>query len=161
MSLGRTKSGLDFNARSILRLSQVILLLCCLPARAQSQQSPDMAGAATAGTEQPAKPAPGTISGSVVDGTGAVMTGAVVKLSLEDSSMSLDAASGADGQFSFTDIAPGPFQLTVTSAGFTTQAFSGTLHPGENLLVPPIVLALATASTEVRVSLTPMEMAEA
>jgi len=69
--------------------------------------------------------------------------------------------SDSDGRFFFSGVAPGAFQLTVKSAGFTTQGLSGTLHPGENLLVPPIILAVATASTEVRVSLIPTEMAEA
>jgi len=131
------------------------------PARGQSQQSPDTPGAGIAGTDQPAKPAPGTISGSIVDRTGAVVAGAIVKLSHEDSSLSQDVTSDNDGQFSFVDVPSGAFQLTVASTGFATQATSGTLHSGENLLVPPIVLAVAAAASEVRVSLTPMEMAEA
>ena len=68
--------------------------------------------------------------------------------------------SGDDGQFSFANIAPGPFQLTITSAGFATQTFSGILHSGEIYIVPQIALAVATAITEVQVGLSPTEVAE-
>jgi len=161
-SSARNPQKLIFGRQRLLWLGLgASALLFCAPSRAQSQQSPDVPATGIAGADQPAKPAAGTIGGSVVDGSGAVVTGAIVKLSSEEQSPGQDAVSDTDGRFFFAGVAPGPFQLTVTSAGFTTQGLSGTLHPGEDLLVPPIILAVATASTEVRVSLTPTEMAEA
>jgi hypothetical protein len=68
--------------------------------------------------------------------------------------------SDDDGQFSFANVAPGPFQLTITSVGFTTQASAGVLRPGESFTVPQIAMALATAVTEVRVVPTRVEVAE-
>ncbi len=68
--------------------------------------------------------------------------------------------SDDDGQFSFGNVAPGPFQLTITSVGFTTQASLGVLQPGESYTVPQIAMALATAVTEVRVVPTRTEVAE-
>jgi len=68
--------------------------------------------------------------------------------------------SGADGQFSFTNIAPGGFQLTITAAGFATQTFSGILHSGEIETVPQIELHVADALTEVQVGFTQTEVAE-
>ncbi len=59
--------------------------------------------------------------------------------------------SSDSGQFSFVNIAPGPFQLTIAATGFKTQAYSGTLSAGENCAVPQIALALATETTQVRV----------
>jgi carboxypeptidase family protein len=103
----------------------------------------------------------GTISGTVVDRTGAIVPGALVKLSREDSSLSQEAMSDSDGQFSFSGIAPGPFQLTITSAGFTTQTSSGMLLSGEDCIVPPVALVVASSVSEVKVSLTPVEVAEA
>src|SRR5260370_36583850 len=41
------------------------------------------------------------------------------------------------------------------------QTSSGTLHSGENLQVPPITLVIATAASEVQVTLTPTEIAQA
>ncbi len=68
--------------------------------------------------------------------------------------------SGDDGQFSFANVPSGPFQLTITSRGFATQASSGILRPGESYAVPQIAMALATAVTEVRVVPSRIEVAE-
>ena len=69
--------------------------------------------------------------------------------------------AGDDGQFSFANVPPGPFQLTVTAEGFSTIVTPGVLHPGEYYVAPQIVLAVATAITEVRVTpLSSMELAE-
>jgi len=59
--------------------------------------------------------------------------------------------SSENGQFFFANIPPGPFQLTIAATGFKTQAYSGTLHAGENCVVPQIGLVLATETTQVRV----------
>jgi uncharacterized surface anchored protein len=71
-----------------------------------------------------------------VDPSEAIVAAAQVRLTHEDQSPSEELLSDADGRFTFTDVAPGSFQLTVTSAGFTTRAFSGTLRPGEAYIVP-------------------------
>ena len=68
--------------------------------------------------------------------------------------------SGDGGQFSFAGIAPGPFKITVTSAGFATQTYSAVLAPGQFYIVQQIALALATEVTEVHVGLPPTELAE-
>src|SRR5260370_38982786 len=94
------------------------ILTCGFPALAQSKQ-----------TDQPLS---GGINGTVVDQTGAVVAGAPVKLSREDQSPNQEVLSGDDGQFSFADIAPGPFQLTITAAGFASPTFLGILDPGED-----------------------------
>ncbi len=83
-----------------------------------------------------------------------------MRLLREDQSPELEVLSGDDGQFSLANVAPGPFQLTITSAGFATQASSGILRSGESYTVPQIALALATAVTEVRVVLSRVEVAE-
>jgi carboxypeptidase family protein len=104
--------------------------------------------------------APGSISGTVVDQSGAVVSGARIKLSSKDQSLNQEALSGADGQFFFPSVAPGAFQLAITAAGFAPQSFSGTLHAGETESVPPIALTVADTRTEVQVSLTQVEVAE-
>ncbi|MGA9966956.1 MAG: carboxypeptidase-like regulatory domain-containing protein [Terriglobales bacterium] len=103
---------------------------------------------------------PGSISGTVVDRTGAVVAGARVSLTREDHSPAQQVVTGQDGQFSFANIASGPFQLTITCAGFATHAASGMLHSGEIYTSPPIALAVATAITDVEVVLSPEEVAE-
>jgi hypothetical protein len=84
-----------------------------------------------------------------------------VKLSREGVPLDQEAISDSDGQFYFDGIAPGPFQLTVTSPGFTLQTISGTLHSGEDCVVPPVEMTVAESVSEVKVSLTPVEEAEA
>lgn len=163
--MGRNPWKLVFGGRGVLWLSAGVLLLCLLllcgfPALAQSQQSSSVQGAAA--QEQASSPqSAGTISGTIVDGTGATVAGANVKLSCEDPLLSQEVASDGDGQVSFASVAPGPFRLTITAAGFTTQTFSGVLYPGENLVIPPIALVIASATSEVQVSMTPEEIAEA
>jgi hypothetical protein len=103
---------------------------------------------------------PGSITGTVVDPTGAAVTGARVKLSREDQSPAQEAVSDEDGQFAFANIAPGAFQIGITAEGFSPQESSGVLQPGERHVLPQISLALATAVTEVRVVPPRAEMAE-
>jgi hypothetical protein len=109
--------------------------------------------------EAPAQPHSGCIIGTVVDQSGAVVAGAKIKVT-EDQSPSLEELSGEDGEFSFPNIAPGTFQLTVTSAGFEPQTLSGVVHAGETDIVPKIALAVATNVTEVQVGFPRVEVAE-
>ncbi|HXW90379.1 MAG TPA: carboxypeptidase-like regulatory domain-containing protein [Terriglobales bacterium] len=102
----------------------------------------------------------GGIRGDVVDETGAVIAGAQVRLTGEGQSQPRDVLTGADGQFCFTNIAPGPFQLSITWEGFETQIIPGILHPGEFETEPQIVMKIAAANTDVQVGLTPSEVAE-
>jgi len=142
----------------------VAILFCGFPARARSQQPPPGT------TASPAQQSPvqqfdqqlaGSISGTVVDPSGAAIAKARVKLAREDKSPIQEVQADDDGQFSFPNIAPGPFRLTAAASGFATQTFSGTLHPGEIDIVPPIALPLGAESTEVEVVAPRAEIAEA
>jgi hypothetical protein len=104
---------------------------------------------------------PGTISGKVVDQSGAEIAGAIVKLTREDQSLSPEVTSNGDGLFAFTNVAPGPFQVTVSSPGLASQEFSGILQSGEAYVTPLIMMVIPTQVTEVRVELSPEELAEA
>ncbi len=147
-------------------------LACSFPTAAQSQQPPIVpgvktgpfeaqgTGAAAVGQELPEQRLTGSISGTIVDPTGAPIPSARVKLSHEDQSPDQEVLSGDDGEFSFANVAPGPFGITFTSEGFAAQASSGILRPGESYTVPQITMALATAVTEVRVVVSRTEVAE-
>lgn len=143
------------------------------PQQTKSQMSP-------AGTAVADPPLPGSIHGTVGDRSGAVVAGARVRLTREDQvlrdqaskdqalkdhspkdqSQSQEVISDGDGQFSFANVGPGAFQLTITATGFATQTSSGILHAGEIQTVPQIALDVATAVTDVQVSLTRIEVAE-
>ncbi len=133
--------------------------LCCGQSPSPAPNS-NAASGAPVGEQQPLQQSPGTIKGTVVDPSGAVVGSARVQLFGQISGIHQEARSGADGQFSFANIPPGAFQLTVTASGFATQTFSGTLQPGEIQTVGPIALNVAQAATEVNVGLTQVEVAE-
>jgi len=128
-------------------------LLCALPAHSQSPQPSPSA--------QPAdSPVPGSVHGTIVDPNGTAVAGAKVKLTRQDQLAGQEAQAGDDGVYSFANVAPGSFELSITAEGFATQSSSGVLHSGENVTVPLITLALATEITEVRVELSPIEIAQ-
>jgi hypothetical protein len=122
--------------------------------------SPEPGGIAPATEPLPGPRLPGSISGTVVDPSGAVVAGARVSLTADDHSLNRDVLSGVDGQFSFGNIAPGPFQLTISATGFAMQTFSGVLHSGEIDTLPQIRLNVAAAVTEVVVGLSRAEQVE-
>ena len=148
----------------------LILLICSSSAVAQTERSPRLAvendlwnsptpeGAIDEPPEQ--QKVTGTISGSVVGQDGVALAGVEVKLTIEGQSLSQEVMTGEGGQFSFTNVAPGSFQLTITSEGFSGHTSTGVLHSGENLTVPQISMVLATNVTKVRVELSPIEIAQ-
>jgi hypothetical protein len=147
------------------------VLFCALSASAQSLQAPLVQEAASSRPDAGRSGAPatqqlpdqqplGTISGTVVDQTGAPVPRARVKLSREDQSANQEVLSDSDGRFTFAQVAPGPFGIAIDSAGFATQASTGILRSGENYAIPQITLAVATAVTEVRVVPSRIDVAE-
>jgi hypothetical protein len=125
-----------------------------LPLPSATEQSPDPA-------------APGSINGMVVDQSGAAVAGARVSLTLlgkvpvsAAQSSNQETLSGGDGQFFFARVEPGNFQLTLTSSGFATQTFSGTLDAGQVYILQPIALAVAANLTAVDVNLTRIQVAQ-
>jgi hypothetical protein len=145
------------------------ILLCSLRTLAQSQEPPVAASAtsdqraAPAASARESLPEPqssGSISGTVVDATGAFIVGARVSITSKDLSPNREVLSADDGQFSFVNIPAGSFRLTITAPGFAAQTFAGTLRSGEIYTVPQTTLAIATAVTEVRVAPTRIEVAE-
>jgi hypothetical protein len=138
-------------------------LSCGFSALAQSQQAPIAQApgtGASASQQLPDQHLPGSISGTVVDGTGAVVVGARVTLTPADQSSPLEALSGDEGQFSFANVVPGTFQIKITATGFATQTSSVILHSGENYVVPPARLILSAVGTEMDVGLPRVEVAE-
>jgi hypothetical protein len=142
---------------------------CLLAVTLLISGAPAMAGQAGTGSEtqpfsaaqQTGQKASGWISGRVVDQTGVAAVGAAVKLAGDDQMPGPETVTDADGRFSFANVAPGTFRLTITSAGFATQTISGSLGSGEEQVVPQIVLAVAGVVTEVVVEPPTFEVAEA
>ena len=102
----------------------------------------------------------GTVSGKVVGQDGVGVAGAKVTLTSEGQSASQEVITDEDGQFSFTNVAPGAFQLVITSEGFATNTSTGVSHSAEPLVVPQISMVLATNVTKVSVEMSPIEIAQ-
>ena len=149
----------------------LILLICSFPAPAQTERSFAHPAAENNGLNSPItkvaidelqdpQKVPGTITGTVVGQDGVAVAGAEVKLTQEGQLGSQEIRSSENGQFTFTDVLPGSFQLVITSEGFAPHTSSGVLHSGENLTVPQVSMVLATNFTKVRVELSTREIAQ-
>jgi len=88
----------------------------------------------------------GTISGHVVDGSGAVLPGARVGI-LQRGSF---AASNNQGEFTFTDLAPGSYTVTVSYVGFSPFRADVTVATGQVARVE-VALKVASRGEEVTV----------
>jgi hypothetical protein len=170
MSMRRNVQGLVPSAGRLIWLSLFVLLFgfpiptlaqSPLPRTAQREVS-DAFGARGTGASggEPDRQLSGYITGTVLDKSGAVALGAQVRLTRDDQSPTQEVLSGDNGQFTFANLPPGPFLLTIAAEGFETQRASGALLPGQAYLVPPIRLAVATVVTEVRVAVTKFEVAQ-
>ena len=144
----------------------MFLLFFCSPAVAQSPPLDHLPGE----FNLPDAPEPslaaapdqqrhGTVRGRVVDQTGNGVVGADVIIH-DPQTVIQEVLSDDDGQFTFSRVFPGPLQLTIVAEGFATQTISFTMGYGENYLVPPITLSLATQVTEIRVSPSREEIAQ-
>jgi hypothetical protein len=102
---------------------------------------------------------PGSVIGTVLDQSGAVSVGTRIRLTPENKSAYREVISGDNGQFSFSNVPPGHFQLSVSSTGFGNEVYSGNLAPGQTFLAPPIVLSVAMVVTQVKATVDPVEVA--
>lgn len=109
-----------------------------------------------------AYPEAGSIHGTVIDNKGDVCEGAHVALTeaANSSAPSKTATSDGEGRYDFDNVPAGPFTVTVTANGFTTQTVSGVLHPGESVELKPVTLTI-TSATQVKVTADVHEIAQA
>jgi len=166
----------DKNSEPLFRVTLLGVLICglllgSLPLLAQADRPPSVPtasepqrGAPDATTPASGQPqnslATGSISGMVLDVTGGPVSGAQVRLMRAATIPAQVTSTSQDGHFSFTDVAPGPFALTIALAGFKTKTLSGSLPIAEGYLVPAVRLELAPVVTDVSVRLTTEEIAE-
>src|SRR5215469_14019556 len=136
-----------------VRLALIFLLVClqflpvCLGQTSPAGISPETPPATVSATNDSGAGALllGTVSGTVTDSSGALLAGAQIELTRANDAQKHAARSGADGRFTFPEIPAGPFQLMISSDGFAAKA---------------VALTVATAITQVNVSLSPVQVAE-
>lgn len=95
----------------------------------------------------------GSLSGTVVDSSGAVVPGAQVKLTNEATGTSTTTKSNSSGYFSFSALFPGTYDITVTAKGFSTVKETGIpVAEHESRTVSEIKLPVGAEATEVTVT---------
>lgn len=102
--------------------------------------------------------ATGSIHGVVVDKDGTVCEGAKIQLAKAGAEARI-ITSDTNGQFQFTGVPPGAFQLIISSSGFGTQVVSGILHASESYDAKSIQIEV-TSTTDVRVTASQVEIAQ-
>ena len=98
-----------------------------------------------------------TISGTVVDESGAAVPGATVEL-IGPASNS-PTVSGARGEYSFHNVASGTYRIQATLVGFATATQNDVIVSGNNVEVPRLTLRIASLTDTVVVSATKSEAA--
>ena len=116
-----------------------------LPDAPQPQQNREASASEQSGA--------GTITGTVLDSNRDVVQGARVTLAGSAGSVTRTVDSGSNGQFSFTELPPDVYTITVTAPGMRASVSSQlSLRAGEARIVPPITLSVFGGSTSVTVS---------
>lgn len=149
------------NAAALLLAAVVFSASLCLGQSSPPSPSVSAPSPSSAFTDpEAARPQPASLGGTVVDQSGAIVTGAQVSLVRENHSINQQALTGTDGQFLFTNIDPGPYRLIITAVGFGTQTTAGVLRAAEISTIPQIALTIAENVTEVSVGVSQVEVAE-
>ena len=81
----------------------------------------------------------GRLSGAVTDQSGAVVSGANVRLLDENSGVIAQTTTESNGQYSFSGVSTGNYRVEVERAGFKKSVVAGlNLTPGENQFNPQL-----------------------
>jgi hypothetical protein len=143
------------------------LLHFLVPAFARAQEQSSAPALHTTSLHQglfattPAADASGSVGGTVLDASGATVSGADVTLLPRDGTPPRSMASEANGEFDFIEIFPGSYLVMVNAKGFavfTTEEF--TVAAKQAYEVPDISLSLAATNMEVIVHPTEFIAAE-
>ncbi len=132
-------------------------LLCCLP----------LCLPPTSGAQQATAPASaqlpittGTIVGLVTDNDGALVQGALVTVTDNATRQQRSTVSASDGRFRLNAVPAGTLTVAVAAKGLEPTSVQTTLLAEQMLELPAIALRVATANTDVEVTLTRQEIAE-
>ena len=156
----------------------LVLLICAFSCAAHAQPSlaslspaslfndglpdaPNTSSQAPGAASLPGAETSGSISGVILDANGGTLPGAIVTLTAEESAEERTSVSGNQGEFSFSGLRAGKFFLSVTSPGMAPFALPDVVvGTGERPAQLQVSMAIAGTTTEVRVVVTPTEIAQ-
>ncbi len=116
-----------------MRLAAILAVLCFAPAIYSQQVT-------------------GTITGSVIDSTGAAVSGANLRLGNTQTGQVREAASSEDGTFRFLVLQPGIYRLDVSQAGFKAARRDNIVVEADRSLAVPITLEVGAVSEVIEVT---------
>ncbi len=120
-----------------------------------AQQSPPIPIA-----QLPDAPSTSVLSGTVTDADEATVSGAQITLQENESKSTRTTQSDGTGAFSFSAVPPGKYLVKITAPGFASWKIEDVvIRPGENLVLPPIVLGVEAIKSSVN-AITQEDLAE-
>src|SRR3954467_11891502 len=93
----------------------------------------------------------GSLTGKVVDPSGAVVAGAKLTVTSQGTGLKREAASGSDGGFLFPLLPPGTYNLTAGASGFQGYEQEGVIVAVNTTVNTTVVLKLGAVTDSVRV----------
>ena len=95
----------------------------------------------------------GSLSGTVVDPSGAVIPGAQVSLKSDATGVAVTTVSNGSGYFVFASVEPGSYTVSIKAQGFSGWEAKGvTFNQAENRTLPNVVLKLGASTETVEIS---------
>ena len=94
----------------------------------------------------------GGINGIVTDQTGAIVAGAEVKATNEETAVVYTTTTSTAGEFSFQDLPLGNYSIAVSQSGFSPIRVTGVRVTAGTVYNLPVKLAVAATATSVEVS---------
>jgi hypothetical protein len=103
----------------------------------------------------------GSVAGTILDVSGASVSGAEVSLTYGNGTQLQSMVSEANGEFNFANILPGSYLLNVNAEGFASFTSAEFIVAARQVYaVPPVALIVATQNTQVMVRPTDLIAAE-
>lgn len=151
------------HSRTLALYALSLLILAAAGAAPPILAQTPLASPAPTSAALPDDPATGSITGTVISRDGSVYEGVHVALRPATTSphppAALETSTDSAGTYRFTAIPAGPFQITFTAGGFTSETRTGTLAPGITYEIPTVTLSMASANSQVEVTASRAEIA--
>lgn len=93
-----------------------------------------------------------SLTGRVTDPSGAVVPGATVTLTNRETKVSTEVKTNATGTYTFSTVAPGPYQLTVQAQGFSQQVIERLVLHVQDRVSQDVALQVGSAAQSVTVT---------
>jgi hypothetical protein len=94
----------------------------------------------------------GSIAGIVKDASGGAIANASITLKNDDTAISTEATSTANGEYVFNGVNPGTFTLTVASSGYETQVVNRVVVHVQQTTTVNLLLAVGNVQQQVTVT---------